>query len=74
MDSSVHHATALPAAHPSNHKGWGTEDSAVKHKLHRRLEGACMHKTDGKLICVAAPIPGAEAGEGVRSEMGGSTM
>lgn len=32
--------------------------------------GACMHKTDGKLFCVAAPIPGAGAGErewGLRS-------
>lgn len=23
-----------------------------------------MHKTDGKLVCVTAPIPGAGAGEG----------
>lgn len=37
-----------------------------------------MHKTDGKLFCVAAPIPGAGAGEGECEgaevhEMGGTT-
>lgn len=30
---------------------------------------ACMHKTDGKLFCVAAPIPGAGAGEGGVDQM-----
>lgn len=46
-------------------------------ELHWRFGGACMHKTDGKLFCVAAPIPGAGAGGGEWGvevhEMGGST-
>lgn len=38
-------------------------------ELHWRIGGACMHKTDGKLFSVAAPIPGAgaEGGGGRRS-------
>lgn len=44
-----------------------SEGSCRQHSergLHRRFGGACMHKTDGKLFSVAAPIPGAGAGEG----------
>lgn len=54
-----------------------TAGSTVSKAMHRRRGGACMHKTDGKLFCVAAPIPGAGAGEGEWGaevhEMGSST-
>lgn len=64
-DSIVHPATVLPAAHPSEKaKVQGSTRQYSEQELHWRFGGACMHKTDGKLFCVAAPIPGAGAGEG----------
>lgn len=64
-DSEVHPATVLPAAHPQQRAKFGeTAGSTVSKSCTGGSGGACMHKTDGKLFCVAAPIPGAGAGEG----------
>lgn len=63
-DSNVQPATVLPVAHPSRGKHQGNYRQYSEQEMHRRCGGACMHKTDGKLFCVAAPIPGAGAGEG----------
>lgn len=77
-DSKVQPATVLPVAHPSKGEIQGNCGQYSVHELHWRFRGACMHKTDGKLFCVAAPIPGAGAGGGECwgvevHEMGGST-
>ncbi len=76
-DSKVQPATVLPVARLHKGKIQGNCRQYSEQELHRRYGGACMHKTDGKLFCVAAPIPGAGAGEGEWGaevhEMGGST-
>lgn len=58
----VQPAAVLPAARPAEVKFTGSCRQYSEPGLHRRFGGACMHKTDGKLFCVAAPIPGAGAG------------
>lgn len=76
-DSKVQPATVLPVAHPSKGEIQGNNEQYSEQELHWMFGRACMHKTDGKLFCVAAPIPAAGAGEGewgaVVHEMGGST-
>lgn len=57
-------ASVLPVAQPRRGKTRGTCRQYSEQKLQQRSGGTCMHKTDGKLFCVAAPIPGAGAGEG----------
>lgn len=81
-DSKVRPVAALSVAHPSK-EGQNSEELQAVQRVRAAAGGcggACMHKTDGKLFCVAAPIPGAGAGEGERGggggevhEMGGST-
>lgn len=58
----VQPSAVLPAARPAEVKFTGSCRQYSEPGLHRRFGGACMHKTDGKLFCVAAPIPGAGAG------------
>lgn len=64
MDFKVQSVTVLPAAHRNRGEIQGSCRQYSEQELHWRFGGACMHKTDGKLFCVAAPIPGAGAGGG----------
>lgn len=81
MDSDGAASLCTPGRSPSpGVKVQGSWWQYSKPALHRSVGGACVHKTDGKPFCVAAPIPGAGAGGGRRGgervefhEMGGST-